>query len=242
MVKFVVNGANRTGTHFLQSLLNNHPDITCLWDIFWSKDETPYGYPGYLKKVGRPGRFNIIAKNRTIYGFLDEYYAKATGVIAAGFLLKSETTSHKPAILRWFRRNNVKVTHLVRENYLMQEIAKEIRRQKLTSSHARTPAEVAKVKLNTDQLLNSLEGADQSLQKHRKRLNGLDVLEIKYESLVKNEQQELNRIFDFLGVKENLNIKSEFHKTEKESPRAMIENYDDVVAVLKNTRFSSFLD
>lgn len=242
MIKFVVNGATRTGTHFLQSLLNDHPDINCYWDIFWSRDETPLGYASYKKQADQPNRFNIFSKNRVLFSFLSDHFAKSDGVDAAGFLLKSQTAANNTAILRWFQRNSVKAIHLVRENDLMREVALELRRQKIIESHARDPVDATKIRLNTEKLVNRLAYSEKEVRRHRKRLAGIDVLEIKYELLVSDEKEELTKIFNFLGVDLILDIKSEFYKTEQESPSAMIENYDEVAATLGKTRFSVFLD
>ncbi len=242
MIKFVVNGANRTGTHFLQSLLNDHPDINCYWDLFWSHDETPLGYASYRKQVNHPNRFNLFSKNRVLFDFLSDHFSKSDGVDAAGFLLKSETVAANPAIVRWFRRNDVKVIHLVRENHLMREVAMELRRQKVMESHARNPVAAKKIRLNTKNLAGRLEYSNKVVRRHRRRLIGTNMLEVKYERLVSDEKTELVRIFDFLNVSRVLDIKSEFYKTEQESPRAMIENYDEVAASLEKTCFSVFLD
>jgi len=242
VIKFVVNGANRTGTHFLQSLLNDHPDINCYWDIFWQNDVTPIGYAAYRKQFGNDFRFSIFARHKVLNGFLDSHFAKPVGVEAAGFLLKSETAANTPAILKWFQKNEVKVIHLVRENHLMRIIAFELRRQKIMVGHARDPVKFTKICIDAETLLSRIEYAERELIRHYKRLVGIDVLEVKYELLIKEQDEELGRIFNFLKVQKMLDIKSEFYKTEQESPRAMIENYDEVFARLEGTRFSSFLD
>lgn len=242
MIKFVVNGDSRTGTHFLQSLLNDHPDITCYWDIFWNQDETPLGYVSYRSKFGTHSRFNPFNRNKVLFTFLDDHYAASEEIGAAGFILKTITVQHHPKILKWMKRNRVKVIHLVRQNHLMREVALELRRTRVMAGHATSPYTYRKVHMNIDGLVQRLAYSEKKIQKHRKRLAGMDVLEVRYESLVNDQVERVSHILQFLQVATVAGLTSEFHKTEQESPRNMIDNYEEVRKALQGTSFERFLD
>src|SRR3989304_1815384 len=128
MNKFGVYGANRSGSHYLQSLLHSHPDINCYWDIFWSGGNTEYCLNTYLSSKNLVGIPRLFGRKKIIFNFLNDNSSKSAGVEAAGFLLKWGVAGRYPEVLAWLRENDAKIIHIVRENFLIHLIAIELRR------------------------------------------------------------------------------------------------------------------
>lgn len=242
MNKFVVYGANRSGSHYLQSLLHSHPDINCYWDIFWGGGRTPYCLTTYLssRNLDRVPRF--FGRKKIIFGFLDEHYAMSADAAAAGFLLKWGAADRFPEILTWLKANDARIVHIVRENFLVHQIAIQLRRSGIVTAHARVPVEFNKVRLDTANLLPTLRRARWLLEDKRKGLKRHHVLEVKYEDLLLRESDEVAKILEFLKVEAVPGLAPEFKKTESESPGEMIENFDEVYNLLKHSEFSGYLD
>lgn len=249
MIRFVVFGDNRSGSHFLQSLLHSHPAINCYWDIFWARDETPLGFRNYCSKVPARGILGLFAKRILIRDFLYRHFAgqyakrgdKPGDVGATGFLLKYGAAQRHPSILKWLRANGVRIIHIVRMNHLNHEIAFALRRSGVVESHARIPIEFRPVRLETVNLVKRLDGMQEQLEKMRKKIVGCETLEIKYEDLLANLEGEVSRILTFLNVAASAPLQSKFYKTESENPQEMLENYDEVRKALSGTRYETYL-
>lgn len=241
MQKFIVYGAPRTGSHYLQSLINSHPAVTCVWDIFWGGGETEYCLNTYLAKqnLSRVPRF--IGRKRVLSSYLTDFYRRFPGAEAAGFLLKWSTAVRQPYVLEWFRTHDVKVVHIVRDNSLIHQVALQLRRSGAVTSHSRAEIEFSKVRLDPDQIVSRLRASRRALHRHRRRLSALDALEIQYESFLGDEAASARRVLEFLNIEVAAGLTSEFKKTESESPAEMIENYDEIRRALAGTEFSKFL-
>lgn len=241
MQKFVVYGAPRTGSHYLQSLINSHPSVTCLWDLFWGGGNTDYCFNTYLAARNLTRVPRLIGRKRILSGYLGEFYSRFPGFEAVGFLLKWSTAVRQPYVLEWFRSNDVKVVHIVRENGLMHQVALELRRAGIVTSHSREEIAFSKVRLEPDQIVSRLRASRRNLEQHRSRLRALDALEIRYEWMLADEASGASRVLEFLNVESAAGLQSEFKKTESEAPAEMIENYDEIRRVLIGTEFSSFV-
>lgn len=239
--RFILQGANRSGTHFLQSLLHDHPEVDCYWDLFWNNDVTELGFKGYKAKHPPKGLFRSAREKHAIDGFLSHHYANHSTSKASGFLVKSERMKSSPAILRWLKANDAKVILLVRENLLSREIALALRRQKIVQGHARKPQEATPVSLDTTDILKRFRRSAAQLDWHRNALKQVQSMEIVYETLIAKQDDVFSQLCDFLGVERVLEVKSEFFKTESEDPAQMLLNYDEVRRALSASEFSHLL-
>lgn len=242
MTKFVVYGASRTGSHYLQTLLHSHPRISCYWDIFWGRGNTELCYNSYVAARKVPQLVYKLNRKRIISEYLEHYFSQGPETQASGFLLKWAGAARYPEILSWLRNNDARIVHIVRCNVLVREIALELRRSGIVKSHARETIEFNKVRIDPESLLSNLRAMRKAVEKQRNMLRRHQVLEVQYEALLLNEELELERILAFLGVESIGKLKSEFEKTESESPEEMIENYDEVRSVLTGTEFETFLN
>lgn len=223
LIRFVVFSGNRVGSHFLQSLLNSHPKINCYWEIFWENEKILLGHDALVKT------------------FLENHFRKEKDVDATGFLLKSWQTRLAPSILAWIKDNEVKIVHLIRGNPLNHEVALQLRRSGVVTSHSRTAVDYHQVHLDTKGLERKLRENKRVIERHRRKLKGCVVLEVKYEELLTNQATEVDRILSFLNVECSSELESEFYKTESEKPKEMIANYDEVKEVLEGTEFEVYL-
>ena len=241
MVRFVILSDNRAGSHFLQSLLNSHPKINCYWELFWQKDKTTLGYNTYLSKADKSGIFSLFSKNKLVKEFLEHQFSKYKDVKASGFLLKPGNIRRFPLILNWLKDNEVKIIYIIRENSLNHEVALQLRRNCIVTSHSRNTVDFHQVHLNAKGLIKRLRKRKRKIEHLRRKIKGCYVLEVKYEELLTNYDAEIARILLFLKIEQSGELHSEFAKTESENPKEMIVNYDEVKNMLEGTEFEKYL-
>jgi hypothetical protein len=66
-------------------------------------------------------------------------------------------------------------------------------------------------------------------------------LEVAYESLLENHDQEMRRTIDFLGLSDHVPLTSDFVKVNSDSLEDIIENYSEIKKYLQHTEFGKYL-
>lgn len=163
---------------------------------------------------------------------------------AVGFLLKYTHDRKYPAIRAWMHQvNDTKIVHLIRANVLMREIASTSRKTSGVSFVSKE-IEPTLVTLNPNTILKTLRKNVKKIDKAKKRWSSInaDYMEVTYESLLSHNNDGFDRVLDFLEVGINTELSCDVAKLEPESPRQLIENYDEIVVHLKGTEFERYLD
>jgi LPS sulfotransferase NodH len=227
--RFILFSQGRTGSNLLRTLLHSHPDICCHGDIFVRR---------YTKML-----FPRL--------FLKGHLAKATAKVY-GFQLKRQ-------VLEWFEKdakrflsdfheNGWKIIYLRRKNLFRRKLSAKIaianQKWLYTADSHSEPPQSLKFHWNCNDLLASLEDAERQEQKDVEVLGQLPYLEIIYEDELSNSEQHqktADNIFNFLGV-QSATIQTNMVKTPFQSIEKIIENYDEVVTFLSQTKYAHFLE
>lgn len=259
--RFVIYGIQRTGTIFLMSLLDSHPNILCIGELFQNKSEcVQYSIPRYklyiessaiyqvldsvIRKIKLNGYLGTIMRKIMINRYLDTIYSLSatTGNDAIGFKLMLNQVKRYPIVLDYLSENKFKVIHVVRENILKTYISR-LRAQQ-TGVYASThPTQKIKVPVPINSLLEDLDSLSEennALGNSVSRL-GLDHLTISYEQIAHNREPELQEVLSFLGVSETAELKSRLVKLTPDNLEQAVENYDEIVNALKHTKYGSYL-
>jgi hypothetical protein len=99
-----------------------------------------------------------------------------------------------------------------------------------------------KVLLDTSKLLERIEQIREFELITRDRFKDRKMIELTYESLVKEPKKAFRIVGDFLGVDD---INSEKIRLEKQNPEKIEEliiNYDEVRQLLKKTKFAEYVN
>jgi LPS sulfotransferase NodH len=228
--KFIIFSKGRTGSNLLRTLLNSHPEIVCEGDIFLRLYVRILSLKLYIK-----GR---IAKNPTnVYGF----QLKLTQ-------LERQKIDAKQ-FLSYLHENGWKIIYLSRKNLFRRIISAKVansRHQWLyhDSKSGSDYSTSFKIHLDGEKLLTSLEKAEISELKDKALLEQLPYLEIFYEDdLLKAEQHQktADKIFDFLGV-QSASIETNMVRTPYQNLAEVIENYDEIAALLSKTKYAHYLE
>ncbi len=227
--KFILFSQGRTGSNLLRTLLHSHPDIFCDGDIFVHR---------YIK---------MLSPKLYLKGHLANATAKVYGFQLKLDALERFEKDAKRA-LSDFHENGWKIIYLRRKNLFRRKLSAKMAIAKnkwlYTSDNRLESSQSVKFHWDCDELLASLEDADRREQKDTEVLGQLPYLEIIYEdelSKAEQHQKTADKLFDFLGV-QSATIHTNMVKTPFQSPEEIIENYDEVVTFLSQTKYAHFLE
>lgn len=208
---FTIAFVGRSGSSFLQGLIDNHPDAQCLGELFWDKS----------------------ASTETI---LDNSVHSTFGISASGFKLGNMHAIEFPEVRKILEKYKYKAIHLTRENrvdqYISMVLAMKNNMWRCDAGDYRIHDFLADAS-HMEKFLGLMEEHDELI---RDFIGDLPVLDLSYESLVKEDGYY--PVLDFLGL-ERQPLVSEFKRQRSNSSqRKAILNYDDMVHHFADTSFA----
>lgn len=257
MIKFLIITQPRSGSSFLTSCLNSHPQIYCSrGSLFTKHNLSPFKWfkPGFLTADRskspyfkyRSGSFrrqiaHRFRRDKLIHEFLSAWYAKHQNHQAVGFKVNYSQISRYPATIAWVKQNDVRTIHLVRKNLLKRHVSNKIAITR-NVHHSKAPLKPIKIYIDPKILIEDFRRRQKRFDKYRKRFMGFPFLEISYESLAADQDKETRRILKFLEIDQLMPLTTDLVKVNPDSLENIIENYGEVKQTLMNTEFESFLD
>ena len=97
------------------------------------------------------------------------------------------------------------------------------------------------ISLDVDKCFEEFEITKNHENRIRDNFERADFMELTYEDLIKNNQDSINKVFDFLQVEKRL-VKSSYKKQNKESLQELIINFNDLEKKLKKSEWSYLLE
>jgi len=188
--------------------------------------------------------------------FLEFIFNSQPDKLAIGIDIKYNHFIYIPNIIGLLRKHEVQVLHLVRKNLLKTLISCVLNEQKAVlkrKSHGTQKVQPARVHLKPDKnLINELRRRRKQIDDYRKLLSThLRCLEIYYEDFFTNSASEsdtiaplvLEKVYDFLDIQDKqYKLETSLRKTNPDDLRLLIENFEEVSAVLTDTEFGHFLN
>lgn len=222
--KFLLFAYGRSGSELLRSLINSHPDIYCDEEIFLDRKALfPQRYLSNRAKIPQ----------KKIYG----YKAKLPQ-------LELQYRDHEK-LKATFLTKEFQIIYLRRKNFLRQALSViiGIQRNKWHDTKA-APLSGKKFHVDCNELLERIRWIEIYENKEKEMLRGLDYLFIHYEEDLldpQNHQKTLNKIFHFLRV-DPVPVDTAYVRTSTKNLSDYIENYEEVVDVINNSKYSIFLN
>lgn len=243
---FVVFTTQRSGSTWLMSVLNALDGVSAQGELFLPRSRSPetrwdsdFSIPRYVESRETHGSvrpFSVFRYLAALYG----------GEGTIGFKLMYSQLRRYPEILAYLMRRRIRVVHLVRRNHLDVLISfavkNEIGKAHILSAEDR-PSGV-RVALNTERLVRDLRKLELKHSAGRTvlRLARLKHIEVGYEDLVADPAQ-FDRVREFLSLPGDTGLpESNILKTRTGRQQQVVENYDQVRAVLQGSRFEPLLD
>jgi LPS sulfotransferase NodH len=253
MANFLILAGRRSGVTFLVDSLNSHPEIECSKDVFSIRRRFKYFQVDVT--IGRFCQFRsaswrrqvayLFRRQRLINAFLREIFRSGDrpgdAVNARGIRLSYEQARKYPQVLKWIRKNDVRVIHLIRENAL-KAIVSDFTAKKRGVTHVTAPVERVTVSVPPGELRRRLVDREKRVQRFREGFAGRRYLEISYESFLEKPESETRRILDFLGIERFVPLTSRYVKQNPEKLSEILENYAEIARVFNGTDFARYLE
>ena len=222
--RFVIFAQGRTGSWLLHDFLNTHPDISCDKEV-----------------LDRP----VVSPHWFIRGLAASASASLYGFHAQLRHLRDVQGLHPGRYLGDLHRRGWKIIHLRRDNYLRQSVSAMIavKRGRWTEA-VDSPRQTIKSHIDPAELWSWLERRESSRVAEQAALAGLPHLELVYErDLLRPacHQQTMDRVFDYLEISP-CEITANLRRISGDDLAGCIENFDEVSALLRGSRFAHFLE
>ncbi len=239
MKKFILLTTPRSGSTWLDTLLNDHTDISMFGELFLPYD-VPKKYQE-LRKNDPEKFFRFRAKHKArrpkiTNAYLDYVFAQSEKTV--GFKLMAYPFISHPEVILYCRKNNIHLIHLTRDT--QQRVISYAIAEKRDNFHSLSEEDDQ----NTDTIRLDPYRVKKLYKKQKllsATLNTLvkniscPYLSIDYQDLIENQDEKLKEIYEFLSVSPHTPI-SELKKTSVIPYEDMVENYQAIERVFKKQR------
>jgi LPS sulfotransferase NodH len=220
--RFAIVGNARTGSNYLLDGLKSSPAVRMYHEIFASHN----------REIGKD--FEKILS--TLY----QYESQLTRVVGFKLFYNHLTDEEWQRLVAC---KDLKVLHLTRRNRLRTVISLEIafKTGRWTKSGSSSSLSEKRVTLDPQRLLSQLEHIEDGEAATRARFCDRPILEIVYEDMVQSPREVFASVGAYLGVNDMEPGKIRLKRQNPERLTQLIVNYDEIEAVLKETRFAEYL-
>ncbi|ELR99291.1 hypothetical protein [Gloeocapsa sp. PCC 73106] len=263
MLKHIILTNGRSGSNNLVNLLNLHPQITNYGEVLggWTIPHKIYtrlfkedNYEAYLDYIYKNKIFFYLAQSYSAYAKLKQrnkpnfkfyHQIKTIGVKDFAFNFTRRT------IPDYLKARDILIIFLYRENLLKRVLSRlNLRKTRviaITDDRIQEKNNIEKIHVPIDELIPELDVFNEEQKEQLMMIEGIPeerILRITFEQYFAssdNQNEYNNRIFDFLNV-DKLTLKSSHKKILPNKLVDIIENYEEVFEVLKNTKYNKFLE
>lgn len=248
-INFCILTTQRSGSTWLVSLLDSHPQIKAFSELFIGEafahqsDEYLPWSDQYLSSFYKFEKQYPGLRIFQVCQYIDTLSHYPGTHQAIGFKLMYSQLAKRPEILLKLILARYKIINLVRENPLDIIISKA-NLQQSGSPHFKEEQALKAIELKPALLLKELKKQDGKTQLMRAMLNllPLQVLNITYESLCDNQQIVIDSVLNLLEVEDKaIDLNSNLKKISKGKYSQKIANFEEVKAALSHTKFQRFL-
>lgn len=256
MKKFIVLADARSGTHYFESIINQHPEIQCFHEIF-SGFEPSYFFHFLLEKINVSNHNVHPSYWPDIFdSYLSNIYSQFLNHKAVGMDIKYYQTSWVFNLFEILKQHDVRIIHLMRKNILKHHIAwiLHTQRNKLGRKfHETKKVTPVKLHINLQTLILELQNRRDKIEWYKRFLadSNLEHMEIYYEDCFDNPEQlsqtmtpfVFDQVYDFLNIDDiKYDLKTEYVKTNPALLCELVANYKEIVDLLTDTEWEYCLN
>lgn len=223
MVRFVILCLGRSGSNHLQSMLDSHPSIRCFGEVF--SDRAP-----------AHARVFVNSSYHDPAAYLEDLF-REPGLGVVGFKLPMNSIRAEPRSAELVAADHdMRVIRLSRANLLAQLISRRLQRSTRISHSLEGGYGGARVRIDPDRAVRALELMEDDERELDTLAEGHPCHRILYEEL--GDESRLEDVQRFLDV-QPAPLSSWFEKLRTRPLAETVENWDELVGRLRDTRFAS---
>ena len=241
--KFIILCRSRTGSNYLVSLLQSHPQIRAFGEVFTNYDKIHWGYPGYDSH-----QILELRQDKPI-DFLNKivYRSFLTNVSAVGFKLFYNQANYgkQKAIWDYLRYDkNLKVIHLKRKNVFQAHVSHKLAektKEWISINIRANPWKTESIWLDYADCLQIFEQTKYWETEYAKLFANYPdrIHELYYEDLANNTEEVTQKIQDFLGV-EHRSLAAYTKKQSSVPIEQQVVNYLELKTKFQGTEWQSY--
>ena len=251
--KFIILTAGRSGSTYLQRLLNSHPAVTCYDEIFNVTNKSENSFYSFCQRVYPKlsflflrGKFSGSSFNFPLTHLFRQYikflYKNPSGD-KIGFKVIYHQLLYYYPLVDWLEKNSIPIIHLQRRNPLKAVLSHaKAKHTGVYVSTSETTLAFEKITVDPQVILDELALAENQKKSCDPIIQNHPTLIIFYEDLFEKQPIALQDLGKFLKLEELSFTSPNITKTNPENIRDMIQNYDAVVAALTGTKWEKYLD
>ena len=159
----------------------------------------------------------------------------------------------KPFLIDYFSRRNLPIVHMIRRNTIHQALSASIAKARNVYHNYGGKKFDGKVRLDPESLLAHARWVAGEVEEFRKLASGMNYLEICYEDVAADSAEvdadgrirgnkAMPRVAEFLDVPAEFYAPSTISKVINRPYSEIIENYDEIVGVVKKSEFKKMAD
>jgi LPS sulfotransferase NodH len=135
-----------------------------------------------------------------------------------------------------------KIIYIFRENVLKLHVS-HVRAQLTDVWVSKEPVGQTQVNIPVRNLFDTLERLENQQRQQSEMIRRMQLphIELVYERLAQDYRQELLPVLDFLGVDNEVGLKTELRKITSDDLGQVIENYQEVADTLTSTKYEQYL-
>jgi LPS sulfotransferase NodH len=242
-IKFAIVGAQRSGSTWIQSSLNSHPQIACAPEIFHPKYDREHSY--YVRSMNLSKFNQILNKKSIVYELLDSMYHGQSYAQGFKFMYsQARLIPYKfPMVMKYFKQKDIRIIHVVRENSLRICISREM--AKSTGLYHTTynfnDKNVRPIKVSVQTILKNINKIEKQKRLWRNRLSNYVSIELIYEHFVNDKLEQTKHMLNFLEVDSEITLSSALKKVISVPITQAVKNYSELESALISEGYDGFL-
>ena len=238
---FAILSTQRSGTHFLSSLLQSSPQVFVAGETFHRRSKYSFNLEDHDSPDGQVtpafaerelDRFEAALKSSSAS-------AKA-GADTIGIILMYNQCQRLPSAFADAMLKRWRILHLIRTNVLRTMVSDFVNQDPNVPAHSREKGADPRVALPCEGLVDKLRSRTDLIRAFRSRIASTNHIEVVYETLAGCTEEEVDRISRFLAVRD-FAAKTSLQRTNPSPLRTKLTNYDEVRAALGGTELLPLL-
>lgn len=237
---FFIVSRQRSGTHFVGSLLASHPDVSMYGEVLNNGAAKFSFYDFWGERVSQNSE--LIRPHHMIAAWRDFVAEKTAPTAKSGAIIMYNQLDTIPSVLARRILGASHIVHLVRQNVLRTLVSEQINRQTDKPPHQRgEDGNLTQITLSSDTLVENLRKRLSEIETFRERAKSTKCLEITYEDFTRDPNGSASKIFSFIGV-DPQPVRTGYKRSNPQPLREIIINYEETRELLSKADLVHFLE